>query len=207
MQTTKAGITPGPYGFRHHVQRGGHDMLKAREIGLINACRIYSGGLMMLFRKFALASGFIFPLLSPVSAQVASDGMGGFRSISPDGSIRHYSSDGMGGFRSVSPNGSITHYSSDGAGGFKSVSPDGSIKHYSGDGMGGLQVCRPGRLHNTLLQRRGGRRNGRQAGRVQHAFLQRRVGRLKATGLMAQLDLAMPDGSASAANGCAMCAR
>ena len=143
MQTTKAGITPGPYSFRHHVQRGGHDMLKAREIGLINACRIYSGGLMMLFRKFALASGFIFPLLSPVSAQVASDGMGGFRSISPDGSIRHYSSDGMGGFRSVSPNGSITHYSSDGAGGFKSVSPDGSIKHYSGDGMGGFRSVGP----------------------------------------------------------------
>jgi hypothetical protein len=143
VQTTKAGITPGPYAFRHHVQLGGHDMLKAREIGLINACRIYSGGLMMLFRKFVLASGFIFPLLSPVSAQVASDGMGGFRSISPDGSIRHYSSDGMGGFRSVSPNGSITHYSSDGAGGFKSVSPDGSIKHYSGDGMGGFRSVGP----------------------------------------------------------------
>ena len=98
---------------------------------------------MMLFRKFALASGFIFPLLSPVSAQVASDGMGGFRSISPDGSIRHYSSDGMGGFRSVSPNGSITHYSSDGAGGFK--------------------LCQSGRLHQALLRRRDGRLPGLSA--------------------------------------------
>jgi hypothetical protein len=142
-QTTKAGITPGPYAFRYHVQLGGRDMLKAREIGLINACRIYSGGLMMLFRKFALASGFIFPLLSPVSAQVSSDPMGGFRSVSPDGSIRHYSSDGMGGFRSVSPDGSITHYSSDGTGGFRSVSPDGSTKHYPGDGMGGFRSVGP----------------------------------------------------------------
>ena len=116
-QTTKAGITPGPYAFRYHVQLGGRDMLKAREIGLRNACRIYSGGLMMLFRKFALASGLIVPLLSPVSAQVSSDGMGGFRSVSPDGSVKHYSGDGMGGFRSVAPDGSITHYSSEAVGG------------------------------------------------------------------------------------------
>jgi hypothetical protein len=118
-------------------------MLKARETGLINACRIYSGGLMMLFRKFALAAGFIFPLLSPVSAQVSSDGMGGFKSVSPNGSIRHYSSDGMGGFRSVSPDGSVTHYSGDGMGGFRSVGPDGSTKHYSGDGMGGFRSVGP----------------------------------------------------------------
>ena len=142
-RTTKAGITLGPYAFRYHVQLGGHDMLKAREIGLINACRIYSGGLMMLFRKFALASGFIFPLLSPVSAQVSSDPMGGFRSVSPDGSIRHYSSDGMGGFRSVSPDGSIKHYPGDGMGGFRSVGPDGSVTHYSSDAVGGGAAVKP----------------------------------------------------------------
>ena len=82
----------------------------------------------MLFRKFALASGFIFPLLSPVSAQVSSDPMGGFRSVSPDGSIKHYPGDGMGGFRSVGPDGSVTHYSSDAVGGGAAVKPDGATK-------------------------------------------------------------------------------